>query len=55
MVTVLGVTFMASVDDIALLRTKIADVPVGDLVRKFGTPTYVYDESTILKRIEELL
>ncbi len=46
---------MASVDDkVALLRTKIAGVRVEDLVRQFGTPTYVYDESTILERIQDL-
>jgi diaminopimelate decarboxylase len=46
---------MASVDDtVTLLRTKIAGVPVEDLVRQFGTPTYVYDESTILERIQDL-
>ena len=45
---------MASVGDIGLLRTNIADVPVAKIVQQLGTPTYVYDESTILKRIEEL-
>lgn len=46
---------MASVDDkVALFRTKIAGVRVEDLVRQFGTPTYVYDESTILERIQDL-
>jgi diaminopimelate decarboxylase len=45
---------MASVGDIALLRTDIANVPVAKIAQQFGTPTYVYDESTILKRIEEL-
>jgi diaminopimelate decarboxylase len=45
---------MASVDDAAVLRTEIAGVPVQQIVGQCGTPTYVYDESTILQRIEEL-
>ncbi len=36
------------------LRTEIAGVSVVDLVRQFGTPTYVYDAGKILERIEDL-
>lgn len=36
------------------LRTEIAGVNVVDLVRQFGTPTYVYDAGKILERIEDL-
>ncbi len=46
---------MPSVDGgVSLLRTEIAGLPVRDLVRQFGTPTYVYDESMILERIADL-
>src|ERR1700730_13077824 len=36
------------------IRTKIAGVPVGDLARQFGTPTYIYDAGKIIERINEL-
>ncbi len=36
------------------LRHEIAGLPVADLVRDFGTPTYVYDGATIAARIAEL-
>ena len=32
----------------------IAGVPVRDLARDFGTPTYVYDAATIVERIARL-
>ncbi len=37
-----------------LLRRDIAGVPVADLARDFGTPTYVYDEAAIRARIADL-
>jgi diaminopimelate decarboxylase len=37
-----------------LLRSEIAGVPVADLVRDFGTPTYVYDQSRIVAKIAHL-
>ena len=37
-----------------LVRTEIAQVPVGALVERFGTPTYVYDQSKIVERINDL-
>ena len=37
-----------------LLRREIAGVPVADLARDFGTPSYVYDAATIRARIEDL-
>ena len=37
-----------------LARSEIAGVPVADLVREFGTPTYVYDAACIEQRIEQL-
>ncbi len=36
------------------LRRDIAGVPVAELARDFGTPTYVYDAATIEQRIAEL-
>ncbi len=35
-------------------RTQVAGIPVADLVRDFGTPTYVYDAETIAQRIADL-
>jgi diaminopimelate decarboxylase len=35
-------------------RTEIAGVPVADLARQFGTPTYVYDAAMIRRRIADL-
>lgn len=37
-----------------LLRSEIAGVPVAELVRDFGTPTYVYDQSRIVAKIAQL-
>ncbi len=36
------------------LRSEIAGIPVADLVRDFGTPTYVYDAAVIAERIADL-
>jgi diaminopimelate decarboxylase len=36
------------------LRTEIAGYPVGELARQFGTPTFVYDASKIIERINDL-
>ena len=35
-------------------RTHIAGIPVTDLVRQFGTPTFVYDAATVLRRLANL-
>ncbi len=35
-------------------RTQIAGIPVEDLARQFGTPTYVYDAAIILERLSDL-
>ena len=35
-------------------RTEIAGVPVSELARQFGTPTFVYDAATIRRRIADL-
>lgn len=37
-----------------LIRREIAGLPVADLVRDFGTPTYVYDAARIEQRIRDL-
>ena len=39
---------------LSLIRHDIAGVPVADIARDFGTPTYVYDAATIAARIAEL-
>ncbi len=36
------------------LRTEIAGIPVMDLAREFGTPTFVYDAAKIVERLEDL-
>ncbi len=36
------------------LRTEIASLPVADLARRFGTPTYIYDAAMILRRLGDL-
>ncbi len=36
------------------IRHDIAGVPVGEIARRFGTPTFVYDAATIRQRIAEL-
>ncbi|MAE93598.1 MAG: diaminopimelate decarboxylase [Deltaproteobacteria bacterium] len=38
----------------ARLRLEIAGIPVADLIRDFGTPTYVYDGAVIAERIAQL-
>lgn len=38
----------------ARLRREIAGIPVSELVRDFGTPTYVYDAALIAERIVQL-
>ncbi|MEX2142181.1 MAG: diaminopimelate decarboxylase [Pirellulales bacterium] len=45
---------MPSAPHFPLTRTEIAGVPVGELAKRFGTPTYVYDAAKILERIDEL-
>lgn len=37
-----------------LLRTHVAGVPIADLVRDFGTPTFVYDAAMIEERVRRL-
>ena len=35
-------------------RTEIAGIPVAELARQFGTPTFVYDAGVILRRLGDL-
>ena len=44
-----SITFMPST-----FRTEIAGLPVADLARQFGTPTFVYDAAMIQRRIADL-
>ncbi|MDX1948526.1 MAG: diaminopimelate decarboxylase [Pirellulaceae bacterium] len=45
---------MPTVEPFSPLRTQIAGLPVADLARRFGTPTYVYDAAKIVERISDL-
>jgi diaminopimelate decarboxylase len=45
---------MSQVDSFPAVRTRVAGVPITDLVSQFGTPTYVYDVEKIRERIEDL-
>lgn len=36
------------------LRTEIAGLPVAEIARRFGTPTFVYDAGQIVERINDL-
>ncbi len=45
---------MSSTVSFPRLRSEIAGVPVAELARQFGTPTYVYDAEVIRQRVAEL-
>ena len=45
---------MAETSVASLFRTEIAGVSIREIVERYGTPTYVYDESKILERVEDL-
>lgn len=45
---------MPTVGPFLTSRKDIAGVPVVELARQFGTPTYVYDAAKIVERIEDL-
>ncbi len=36
------------------LRQTISGIPIADIVKRFGSPTYVYDMSTIAQRVADL-
>lgn len=37
-----------------VIRNEIAGIPVATLAERFGTPSYIYDAATIIKRINDL-
>lgn len=43
-----------SIQNISKVRSEIAGVAVSDIARKYGTPTYVYDQAKIVEQIEKL-
>jgi diaminopimelate decarboxylase len=45
---------MPVVGPFCTLRTDIARIPVSQLAREFGTPTYVYDASKVIERVNDL-
>ncbi|TWT80711.1 Diaminopimelate decarboxylase [Planctomycetes bacterium CA13] len=45
---------MLTLPTFSTARTQIAGCSISDLVRKYGTPLYVYDQSVIDQRIEDL-
>jgi len=45
---------MSAIKPFSLHRQEIADVPVTQLAREFGTPLYVYDAAKIAERIGDL-
>ena len=40
--------------DFSTIRREIAGLPIADLARRFGTPTYIYDAARIIERIHDL-
>src|ERR1700678_1794378 len=45
---------MPTASKFSTIRHTIAGVPVAELARRFGTPTYVYDAAKIRERIADL-
>ncbi len=45
---------MSAVGSFPSIRQDIAGVPVSQLAKEFGTPTYVYDAASIIERINDL-
>ena len=43
-----------SVQNITLVREQICGIPVVELAKQFGTPTYVYDSHKIIEQIDKL-
>jgi diaminopimelate decarboxylase len=44
----------ATADAFPVFRTSIAGLPVPELVKQFGTPTFVYDAAKIVERVTDL-
>jgi diaminopimelate decarboxylase len=49
-----GSTTMPTLPPFSPLRSEIAGIPVDQLARQFGTPTYVYDAAKVLERVGDL-
>src|SRR5436190_18335478 len=45
---------MPAAPSFSTIRHEIAGIPIADLARDFGTPTFVYDGAKILERVEDL-
>ncbi|HUE73479.1 MAG TPA: diaminopimelate decarboxylase [Pirellulaceae bacterium] len=45
---------MPTASSFPTIRHEIAGVPIADIARLFGTPTYVYDAASILERVNDL-
>ncbi|HUG66698.1 MAG TPA: diaminopimelate decarboxylase [Pirellulaceae bacterium] len=45
---------MPAVSEFSTTRTEIGGIPVTELAKQFGTPTYVYDATKIVERINDL-
>ena len=45
---------MPTVSSFPTIRREIAGIPVAEIARQFGTPTYVYDAASILERVADL-
>jgi diaminopimelate decarboxylase len=45
---------MPALPEFSVSRSAIAGIPVHELARQFGTPTFVYDASSIVERINDL-
>ena len=45
---------MPSAPQFSVFRSEIAGVPIAELARQFGTPTYIYDAAKITERINDL-
>jgi len=45
---------MPTSEPFATTRNQIAGVPVAEIARQFGTPTYVYDAAKIVERVNDL-
>ena len=45
---------MTAVGSFSPIRTDIAGIPVRELAGDFGTPLYVFDATSVIRRIENL-
>lgn len=45
---------MPDLEPFPVLRHEIAGLPVAELARQFGTPTFIYDAAKIIERVDDL-